>query len=103
MENTITVQSKENLAARLRRLRLNKRITAAEMARLIGVAPTTYREWEKSRGLSLPPFQKISQVLAISVTELISGEKPNMQVHLESLEQIEKLLRELRLKLSAIS
>ncbi len=93
----------ERLGERLRRLRQERKLAAAEMARMIGVAPTTYREWEKGRGLMIPPFLKISQVLAVSVTELLSGEEPKLREHLQRLEEIEKLAHEARVKLGAIT
>lgn len=86
---------------RLNRIRREKDLTAKAMAQFIGVPESTYREWEKGRGMKLPPFQKISQVLAISVTELITGEKPEWGEVTERLQAIEKIIAELRLKLSS--
>lgn len=60
---------------RLECLRRDRKLTAKAMTQSIDVAESTYREWEKGRGMKLPPFQKISQVLTISVTKLITGEK----------------------------
>ena len=83
-------------------LRKAKGLTAKAMARAIGVPESTYREWEYGRGLRLPPFQKLSHVLAVSVTELLTGCKPPWQEHLDGLALIESHLRELRLKLSSL-
>ncbi len=87
---------------RLDRLRKAQGLTAKEMAKLIGVPASTYREWEYGRGTKLLPLQKISQVLAISVTELTTGEKPKWQAHLQSLEDLEIKLREIRLNLGSL-
>lgn len=92
----------ESLGQRLERLRKEKNLTAKAVARLIDVPESTYREWEYGRGLKLPPCQKISQVLGISVSELITGESPDWETHLESLEKLEQNLRETRLKLSSL-
>ena len=86
---------------RLERLRGDRKLTAKAMAQSIDVAESTYREWEKGRGMKLPPFQKISHVLAISVTELITGEKPNWAEIIGQLVKIEKSMTELRLSLSS--
>ncbi len=94
-------QSNESLSKRLGRLRKDRQLNAKEMAKLIDVPESTYREWEYGRGLKLPPCQKISQVLGVSITELITGEQPEWQSHLEELEEIEQILREIRLKLSS--
>lgn len=92
----------EPLNKRLERLRRERGLTAKAMARLIEVPESTYREWEYGRGLKLPPFTKISQVLAISVTELVIGEKPSGQNYLEELKSIEESIRELRLRMGSL-
>ncbi len=84
---------------RLSRLRKEKNISASEMARLIDIAPTTYREWEYGRNQKLPPFLKISQVLAISVAELITGTVTPPSKTAEDIQQIEEKLRHIRLNL----
>ncbi|MDO9184197.1 MAG: helix-turn-helix transcriptional regulator [Bacteriovorax sp.] len=93
---------KESLGQRLERLRKERNLTAKAMSRLIDIPESTYREWEYGRGLKLPPCQKISQVLGISVSELITGEGPKWKNHLEDLETLEQNLREIRLKLSSL-
>lgn len=92
----------EPLNKRLERLRKNRGLTAKAMAQLIEVPESTYREWEYGRGLKLPPFQKISQVLAISVTELVTGQKPPWQEHLQDLANLERQCREVRLRLNSL-
>ena len=47
------------------------------------------------------PFKKISQVLAISVTELVLGEKPEWHDVLERITMIERVVAELRSDLSS--
>ena len=95
-------QMDESLNSRLRRLRKSRNISATEMARRIEVPPSTYRDWESGRAAKFPPLLQISQVLAISVTELVTGQvEPTPQV-LEEIEQIEKKLREIRLKLLSL-
>lgn len=92
----------EPLNKRLERLRRAKGLTAKAMAKRIEVPESTYREWEYGRGLKLLPFKEISQVLAISVTELITGQQPDWQVHLNELEALETKVREIRLKLGSL-
>ena len=96
-------QNPLKLGLRLRRLREERKLTAAEMAQALGVAPTTYREWERGRGLIAPPFLKMSEVLAISVTELLSGQKATLDGPIERLREIEQMLREVRVKLGLIT
>ena len=77
-------------------------MTAKQDARAIEVPESTYREWEYGRGLKLPPLQKLSQVFAISVTELVTGDKPNYQNYLIELEEIERRLMSIRLNLASL-
>ena len=93
---------KEPLGKRLERLRTTKGLTAKAVARQIGVPESTYREWENGRGLRLPPFQKISQVLAITVTELVTGKQPPLVELYKDLESIEEQLRASRLKIGSL-
>ena len=97
-----TTEKEESIHLRLSRLRREKKLTAKVMARLIGVPESTYREWEYGRGMRLPPFKKISQVLAISVTELITGQQPSQVAVTEALELVEQRLREIRSNLSSL-
>jgi transcriptional regulator with XRE-family HTH domain len=86
---------------RLERIRREKKLTAKAMAQFIEVPESTYREWEKGRGMRMPPFQKISQVLAISVTELITGEQPEWAMITDKLLALEKSIAEIRLNVSS--
>lgn len=92
----------EPLNKRLERFRRERGLTAKAMAKLIEVPESTYREWEYGRGLKLPPFQLISQALAISVTELVTGVQPDWQKHLDDLAKVQKNLHEMRIKLSSL-
>lgn len=87
---------------RLERLRKEQGLTAKEMARKIGVPVSTYRQWEYGRGMKLPPLQKISQVFAISVTELATGQRPDWESHLKALEALEKSLSEIRMNIASL-
>ncbi len=93
---------KEPFHLRLQRLRMLRKLTAKSLARALEIPESTYREWEYGKGRLLP-LEKISQVLAISVTELVTGTPPEMQSHLEELEKIEQMLRQLRLKIGSLN
>ena len=91
----------EQLHERLVKLRKAKGLTAKAVARAIGEAESTYRGWETGKGRKLPPFEKLSQVLSISVTELVVGQKPELSEALEVLLRIEEDLRRVRLKMGS--
>lgn len=67
----------------------------------IGEAESTYRGWESDRDRKLPPCELLSQVLSISVTELIVGQKPELAEVLDALERIEEQTRQLRLTIGS--
>lgn len=93
----------ETLNKRLSRLRQQKGLTAKEMARLIDVAETTYRDWESGKNAkSLMPFERISRVLAVSVTELITGQLPDRQGLLLGIKGLEEKVLELKIKISTM-
>lgn len=91
----------EALHERLARIRKAKGLTAKAVARAVGAAETTYRGWESGRSRMIPPFEKLSEVLAISVTELIIGQKPEGAEILDTLVSIEEELRKLRIKIGS--
>lgn len=93
----------EEFSTRLKRLREKAGLSTHEMAKLIEVAQSTFSDWENGRGLRPVPYQKMSQVLAISVTELITGMKPNNREIIEELESIESKIREMKTKLNSVS
>ena len=90
----------EKIHERLARLRKKRNLTAKAMAKLIETPESTYREWENGRGMKLPPFEKICRVLAISVTELMTGYAPDLADLMVELESIEKQILQLRSRMA---
>jgi transcriptional regulator with XRE-family HTH domain len=69
------MSTEETVASRLRRLRLEKKLSVGEMAGHMGVSRPTIWKWEK--GKSSPRDKKIpalAEALGISERELILGE-----------------------------
>lgn len=91
----------EQLYERLARLRKERKFTAKAVAEAIGEAESTYRGWENERGRKLPPFEKLSQVLSKSVSELVVGHRPEVAEALQILAEVEEQLRRLRLKIGS--
>lgn len=97
-----STEIKENFHSRLRRLRQQRNLTARDFAKLIGVPQSTYSDWENGKGLKLPPYELISQVLAVSVCELVLGQLTTSDEVYECIASIEKQLAELKSKVSTI-
>ncbi len=84
------------LAQRLKKLRQLKNLTVSEVARKLSVAPSTYREWEQGRQIKGEPYEKLALIFDVSVTEVITGERPMIE---PALRQIEKIIKKIRIYL----
>ena len=85
-----------NFGQRLKRLRTAQALNIKESARRIGVAESTYREWENGRSILGEPYMRIAETFKVSLSELISGQR------VEKLNEVELLERELQSLLSKI-
>ena len=87
---------------RLRSLRKAKGLTMREMARRVGVPETTYREWEVGRAIQGEPYVRMSEALGVSLSELLTGQRPDQARLLVEIENMEEGLRQLKNKLNAM-
>lgn len=94
---------KEAFNERLTRMRKAQGLTAKEVSDFIDVPASTYRDWENGKGLRIPPYQKISHLLNVSLTELVTGEVSKMQESILLLEQLEEIIREIKYRLGTCS
>ena len=85
-----------SLANRLKAQRNHLGLSVAEVARRVNVAPSTYRDWEYGRSIKGEPYLKLAGVFGVSLSELLVGEaaKP-VEVKLK-LEEIERILKEIK-------
>lgn len=84
------------IAKRLKDLRLKAGKTAKDVARQIGVAESTYRDWENGRLIRGEPYQKIANVLQTSVFYLVTGEGRQSDKIYEDLLKAEELIKNAR-------
>lgn len=59
---------------RLREFREDRRLSMRDLARLIDVPETTYREWEYGRAIRGEPYVKIARALGVSLEDLLGDE-----------------------------
>ena len=59
---------------RLRDFREGRRLSMRELARLINVPETTYREWEYGRAIRGEPYVKLARALGVSLEDLLGDE-----------------------------
>ncbi len=86
---------------RLKNLRVKESLSVTQVATAIGVATTTYREWENGRAVTGQPYIELATVFGISVNELLGHEKMETTKSLQIISQIEDRLKDLRLALNS--
>lgn len=79
---------------RLKKLRETKNISTKQIAEALDVPVTTYREWENGRAIRGLPYVKIAKFYKISLTELMTGQKPNKNLLMEEFQQLESALHQ---------
>jgi transcriptional regulator with XRE-family HTH domain len=83
------------LGKRLLSLRLQKGLTISETAREMGVSTSTYREWELGRQIKGEPYEKLAAIFDVSITELLTGRRDELDTYLEQIESTVKSMRAL--------
>lgn len=78
---------------RLKALREQKNLTLKEVADALKVSGSTYREWENGRSILGEPYLSLAQILGVSLTELMTGEKPTVEKELTLIEEHIKNIR----------
>lgn len=74
---------------RLKELRLQRKLSAEEVARLSGVATSTYRDWEAGRAVSGQPYIKLANCLGTTVYKLLGLEEQTHAKVFKALSEIE--------------
>ncbi len=81
---------------RLQRFRYEKNLSVADIASSVGVAPSTYREWELGRAITGLPYKALMSKFNVSPSELFGIEGAAQNEVLEKLRAIEKLILEIK-------
>ena len=82
---------------RLRSFRLRAGLSVSQVARRLGVAESTYREWEYGRQIRGEPYRKLADILGVSLSILLSEEgEAHPQTLIEDLNQLERLVHKIR-------
>lgn len=85
------------LAARLKRLRRLRGFSTVEAAKLIGVPPTTYREWEYGRQITGEPYPDIARAFEVTLDELFGNDPSNTSLE-SDFGRLEILLKAIKKK-----
>jgi transcriptional regulator with XRE-family HTH domain len=84
------------IASKMKNRRTQLNLKVRDVASQVGVAESTYRDWENGRKIQGEPYIKIARALNMSVLELLRIESPNTSDILLSLVEIEKHIKFLR-------
>ncbi len=86
----------KHLGARLRFLRAKRNLPVQYVADFVGVAPSTYREWEEGRAIRGEPYDKLREVFGVSWAELMTGVEIDPHGILQRLNEIEEHVKRIR-------
>lgn len=93
----------EKLSDRLRKYRTNKNLTIESTAKKLGVAVSTYREWELGRAIRGEPYLKMRDLFEVSLEELLTGSKPDNLRIVKEVSLIEEHIKNIRIELNKYS
>lgn len=77
-----------------RRLALNKK--PSQIALKIGVAESTYRDWENGRRIQGEPYKKIAEALEMNILDLLGIKQEGRRYVEEQLERMESCIKNIR-------
>ena len=83
----------DTIGDRLKSYREAKKISVSEVARKVGVSPSTYREWEYGRKIKGEPYVRLAEVLGVSINTLLTGTKSKFKEDILMLEEIVNRLK----------
>ena len=86
-----------NIANRIKSRREELRLKVKDVAAHIGVAESTYRDWENGRSIQGEPYLKIAEILDISISELLGVDrKAVVSEFLMEVELLDKHVKNIR-------
>lgn len=92
----------ETIGTRMKKIRLQKRLSVADVAVTAQIPISTYREWENGRQIKGEPYEKIARALNVSIHELLTGQSLNKSEILIRAHELEQKCIQLRKDLESI-
>lgn len=89
------------LAKRLKILRESKNLSVTQVASEIGVAVSTYREWEHGRAIKGEPYVKLARLFEVSVYKLMTGQEGDLGTAIKYLDDVKYSLFQLEKELQS--
>jgi len=89
----------ETMGKRLKAYRLKRNLSQKQVADLVGISASTYRDWEYGKQIKGEPYAKLAQALGTTISELLGGQISHSDkvreliAHINALDELVKLLR----------
>jgi len=96
MRSQIASKQSGAFGERLRKLRTQKGLSQKQVADLIDVPKSTYRDWEYGKQIVGEPYVILAEALGVSLTELLTGQKSFEREILLNIDELEKHIRLIR-------
>lgn len=81
------------LGKRLTVFRNAKELSINQVAKKLGVSPSTYRTWEYGASIKGEPYIQLAKIFEVSLSELLTGEKMSIETQLTNIEHQIKIIR----------
>ncbi|MCB9027124.1 MAG: helix-turn-helix transcriptional regulator [Bdellovibrionaceae bacterium] len=91
----------QDLCHRLKKYREAKGLKVREVAALLGVSVSTYRDWEYGRSIKGEPYEKLAEIYGVSVHQLLTGYQASPKAILGKIEKLEADLKFLKRELES--
>lgn len=78
---------------RLIAFRNAKEMSINQVAKKLGVSPSTYRTWEYGASIKGEPYVELAKIFDVSLNELLTGEKSSIEIYLTKIEDQVKFIR----------
>ncbi len=87
----------EILSKRLKTFRTRRGLNQKEVAEMLGVAASTYRDWEYGKQIKGEPYVALAEIFQVSLTELLTGKRDLVSAKIFSdLNDLEKIVGSIR-------
>lgn len=80
----------------MKKQRLKLDIKVKDIAKEIGVAESSYREWENGRKIQGEPYLKIAEILQIPVAQLLGTAETQITPILACIDELENHVKNIR-------
>ncbi|MBS1984581.1 MAG: helix-turn-helix transcriptional regulator [Bdellovibrionales bacterium] len=92
----------EKFGNRLREARQRRGLSAKQLAALVGVSPTTYREWEYGRSIrDAKVYAKLARALEMKLSFLLTGQDADPEALRSAVDDLERAVLRLRTELNS--